>query len=148
MRARKLDTGHVDVRCLLVVDGEGRPTQMLTEADLIHAILPWVFREKRFADYVGKWLDSSVPEAAVEELLHDLVVRARKRTVQDITRDRPMVSVDEGASMLKVAYTMYAENIKTVPVAREGKIVGVVYRAAVFEALADRVAPPRPAASA
>ena len=88
---------------------------------------------------VSQWLDSALPEASLDELLHDLASRARKKKVKDVLSDRPMVSVDEGASLLKVAYAMYSENIKTIPVTRAGEIVGVVYRGAVFEAIADRI---------
>lgn len=139
MRARPLDTAHVDVRCLVVLDGAGKPIHLLTEADLVHATMPWVFRERRFSDYIGKWLSSEVPEAAVQELYEELTSRARTKTVKEILNDRPLVTVEPGASLLKLAYTLYVERIKTVPVMEDGKVVGMVYRTAVFEAVADHI---------
>jgi CBS domain-containing protein len=139
LRERKLETGKVDVRCLVVTDEKGEPWHLLTEADVIKAILPWFFREKKFSDFVTKWLSRDLPAAAMDELYADLARRARKQTVKDILGTAELVSVDEQDSLLKVAYTMHTERIKTVPVMREGKIVGIVFRSAVFEAIADEM---------
>ncbi len=136
LRSRPTEAGRVDVRCLVVADEQGAPRHLLTEADVIKAILPWFFREKKFSDFLSRWLARDLPEAALDELWGDLTRKARKKTVADVVSDAELVSVDENDSLLKVAYTMHAERIKTVPVAQEGKIVGIVFRAAVFDAIA------------
>jgi CBS domain-containing protein len=139
LRARKLETGRVDVRCLVVDEGDGAPKHLLTEADVVRAILPWFFREKKFSDFVSRWLSKDLPPAALDELYADLTRRARKKTVKDILGEADLISVDAEDSLLKLAYTMHSERIKTVPVVRDGKIVGIVFRTAVFEAIADEM---------
>lgn len=143
MRNLKIKTGEVDIRCLVVSDTEGRSTHIITEADIIRAILPWFFREKRFFDFVGKWLSKDLPGASLTELWGDLAAAARKRVVGDILADTPLISVDEGDSLLKVAYVMHIDRIKSVPVTRDGEIVGIVYRTAIFEAIASEIVKPK-----
>lgn len=137
LQARKLETGKVDVRCLVVTDEKGDPAHLMTEADVIKAILPWWFREKKFSSKVSEWLSKDVPPAALDELHADLARAARKKKVRDVGfPEGAIVSVEEGDSLLKIAHTMHVERIKTLPVVRDGKIVGIVFRAAVFEAIA------------
>src|SRR5687768_11217906 len=84
MRQLKLETGRIDVRCLVITDDAAQPRHLVTEGDVIRAVLPWFFREKRFSDYVGKWLSSELPGAALNELWADLARAARKKKVKDI----------------------------------------------------------------
>jgi len=135
LRKQSLAAGKVDVRCIVVRDAARAPTHMLTEADVIRAILPRFFRDPKFANFVAKWLSKDLPEASLEELWQDLARAARKKTVKDIVADTVLVSIDGEASLLKVAYLMHTERIKSIPVTKDGKIVGIVFRTAVFEAI-------------
>ncbi len=139
MRALELDTGRVDVRCLVVLDAEGTPKALLTEADLIQSILPRFFRERRFSDFISKWLNTDLPEASLAELFEELTARARKKTVQDLVSPHDLVTIDPGASLVKVAYTLHIDKIKTLPVSEDGRIVGIVYRGAVFDAVSEKI---------
>jgi predicted transcriptional regulator len=140
LRRRTLETGRIDVRCLVVTDAGGTPVHVLTEADVIKAVLPWFFREKKFSDFVSRWLARDLPQAALDELFRDLARTARKKAVKEVAMaEGPLISVDEDDSILRVAYTMHSEKIKTLPVTRQGKIVGIVFRAAVFEAIAHEI---------
>src|SRR5687767_6517131 len=83
MRQIKLVTGQMDVRCLVISDDAAQPRHLVTEGDVIRAILPWFFREKRFSDFVGKWLASDLPGASLNELWADLARAARKKKLKD-----------------------------------------------------------------
>jgi CBS domain-containing protein len=144
MRQIKLETGRIDVRCLVISDDAAQPRHLVTEGDIIRAILPWFFRDKRFSNFVGKWLSSDLPQASLNELWSDLARAARKKKVKDvITEGATLVSVDESDSLVKIAYLMHQERIKSVPVTREGRIVGIVFRSAVFEAVASEIVKPK-----
>ena len=149
LRRRELKTGKVDVRCLIVEGEDGSPKHVITEADVIKAILPWFFRERKFSDFIAKWLSREIPIAALDELYRDLAASARKKTVKDVIADTPLVSVDPEDSLLKVAYEMHIERVKSLPVIKDGKVIGIVFRGAVFEAIADSIlrckGGPRPA---
>ncbi|RME76150.1 MAG: CBS domain-containing protein [Planctomycetota bacterium] len=139
MMERKLATGHEDVRCLVVVDESERPVHVLTEADLIRAILPGVFRDPNFVDYISRWLASDLPQASLNEMFFDMARAARRKTVGDLVLDKPLVSVTPDASIVKIAYLMHQERIKTLPVVENGVLVGMVFRAAVFDVIAREI---------
>ncbi len=136
---RKLEAGHEDVRCLVVLDGEGKPSHILTEADLIRAILPSVFRDPNFVDYISRWLASDLPEASLNEVFFDMARAARRMSVGDLVKDKRIVSVTADASIIKIAYLMHQERIKTLPVMEGGKVIGMVFRTAVFEVIAREI---------
>ncbi len=137
LRQRQLITGKMDVRVLVVTDENGEPRHLLTEADVIREILPFFFKDKKFADFVNKWLAKDLPQASFDELFRDLARNAKKKSVKDVAfPDHPLISVDEDDSILKVAHTMHMQRIKSVPVTRGGKLVGICFRGAVFEAIA------------
>jgi CBS domain-containing protein len=139
LQRQKLSAGRVDVRCLVVKGESGAPTRMLTEADVIRAILPRWFREPKFANFVAKWLTKDLPEAALNEVWTDLARAARKKTVKDIVGDVPLVSMDPDVSLLKVAYLMHTERIKSIPVMQDGQIIGIVFRTSVFETISREI---------
>jgi len=108
---------------LPVVDDGGKVIGVITEGDLIRAILPTY----------GEITDE-------EQLMHNIekieekAMEASKLKVKDIM-SAPAVTIGEEAPILKAGALMLARQIKRLPVTREGKLVGVVSRTNVIEEL-------------
>ncbi|GIW72171.1 MAG: hypothetical protein KatS3mg102_1713 [Planctomycetota bacterium] len=136
---RPLDTGHIDIRCLVVTDAQGEPQHLLTEADVIRAILPQVFRDPNFVDYISRWLAQDLPQQSLDEVLFHMTRAARRRKVREVVSEGRLIAVDPGDSIVKLAYLMHIERIKSLPVREDGRIVGIVFRSAVFDAIAREI---------
>jgi predicted transcriptional regulator len=138
LRGIKIKSHQRDIRCLLVTDVEGTYQGILTEADVIKVILPWIFREQKFTSYVDKYLSDDIPLGSVMELFHDVKGRVKKRQVKEVM-STGLVTVGEEATLLKMAYLMHRERIKTLPVLKDGKVIGVVFRTALSDMVADEL---------
>ncbi|HSK39182.1 MAG TPA: CBS domain-containing protein [Arenibaculum sp.] len=110
---------------LPVVDADGRVVGIVSEGDLIRRQELETGRQRSW------WL----------ELLSSRTGLARDyakfhgRTASDImTRD--VVAVDENASLAEIASTLESKRIKRVPVCRGDKLVGIISRANLVQALA------------
>lgn len=129
-----LDRG---ISAVPVVDDEGLPIGIVSEGDLIgrndterHARRDW-------------WLTLAAEGGALsDELLAGL--RAAERTAREVMT-APVVTVGEDTPVEQIASLLRSHRIKRVPVVRNGRIVGIVSRADLLQAVA---APSAPAATA
>jgi CBS domain-containing protein len=108
-----------------VVDAAQRLVGMISEGDLVRR--PEIGTEPRRRSW---WLDllSSEQEVAKE------YIKSHGHKVKDVMTDR-VVSVAEATSLGEVAGILEARRIKRVPVVRDGKLVGIVSRANLVQAL-------------
>lgn len=119
------------VSALPVVDATGRLQGIVSEGDLIHRAE--IGSEKS----VTRW------KALFEEdatLARDYL-KAHGRTVADVM-SHPVVMVEEGTELSVVAARMDQFSIKRLPVMRNGKVVGIVSRANLLQALISTPAAP------
>jgi CBS domain-containing protein len=108
-----------------VVDSEGRPIGMVSEGDLL--------RRAEAGTEVRRshWLEWLVPS----QTLAAEFVKSHSRHVTDIM-SRPVISVPPDMPLDQVARTLEKNGIKRVPVVQDGKIVGILSRANLVQALA------------
>jgi CBS domain-containing protein len=120
-----------------VVDAEGRLVGIITEGDLIRrAELGTEPRRSRWLEYfIG-------PDVAAEEF-----VRAHALRAADVMTKRPE-SVSEDADLGEVAMLMERRHVKRLPVVRDGRLVGIVSRSNLVQALASLPAESLPEMSA
>jgi CBS domain-containing protein len=111
---------------LPVVDRRGKLAGIVTEGDFLHR--QEIGTEiKRHA-----WLDAVFgPEQSANDY-----VRAHGITVSELMTRSP-ITVNESASLDQVVRLMERHRIKRVPVLRKGKIVGIISRANLMQALAS-----------
>ena len=113
-----------------VIDEAGSPPGMVSEGDLIGR--DEADREAR----LDWWLTLLAEgEALNPEFLAS--VRSSKRRAHDIMT-APVIAVGEDTEIDEVARLLTARRIKRVPVLRDGRIVGIVSRADLVGALAER----------
>jgi CBS domain-containing protein len=111
---------------LPVVDRRGKLVGIVTEGDFLH-------RQEIGTDIKRHaWFDAMFgPEQSANDY-----VRAHGITVGELMTRSP-ITVNESASLDQVVRLMERHRIKRVPVLRKGKIVGIISRANLMQALAS-----------
>jgi len=123
-----------DISALPVVDGEGRLTGVLSEADLIHRVEIGTEKKQPW------WVEAVTPAAA---LAADFA-KAHGRRVHEIM-STDVVTAGEDAPLAEIAALLERHRIKRVPIVRDGKLIGIVSRSNLIQALASSHAPAAPA---
>ena len=108
---------------LPVVDSDGILTGVLTEYDVIHALLPEYKHLERNSD--GSLIG-----------LHDRVERIKDKMVE-AAMTSPAVSIDENADVLEAASLILEKRIKRLPVTGNGKLVGIISRIDICQAVLE-----------
>jgi CBS domain-containing protein len=109
-----------------VMDKDGRLVGMVTEGDLLRRVETGTERHR------PRW---SEPFSSNSRLAAEYVKSHAKRVADIMTRE--VFSVDETATLGKIADLLEAKKIKRVPVVHDGKIVGIVSRADLLKVLAS-----------
>ena len=111
-----------------VVDDDGRPLGMVSEGDLIG-------RDEGDREARRDWWLNLLAEG--EPLHPDFLnsLRLPDRLARDVMV-RPVITVGEQTNVGEIARLLIAHRIKRVPVVRDGRIVGIVSRADLVQALA------------
>ena len=125
--AVKLLSEH-DVSALPVVDAENRLVGILSEADLIH-------RFEIGTEKTRPWWMEAVTGAGV---LAEEFAKSHGEKVGEIMTPE-VVSVTEETPLAEVAALLERKRIKRVPVTRDGKLVGIISRSNLVQALASVV---------
>jgi CBS domain-containing protein len=125
--AIKLLAEH-DVSALPVVDDAGNLVGMLSEADLIHRVE--IGTEKR-----RTWWQEALTGAST--LAADFAKSHGKKVGEVMAAG--VVSVSEDTPLSEIAALLERKRIKRVPVVKDGKLVGIVSRSNLIQALASVV---------
>jgi CBS domain-containing protein len=107
-----------------VVDDAGELVGIVSEGDLLHRVEAGTEYRRSW------WLDL----LASKEVLADEFSRSHSRRVADVMTRR-VITVDPDATLAEVAATLERNGIKRVPVVQNGKLVGIISRANLLQAL-------------
>lgn len=125
--AVKLMSEH-DVSALAVVDAAGNLVGVISEADLIHRVE--IGTEKR-----RPWWLEAVTGAST---LAEEFAKSHGKKVDEVMTDG-VISVTEETPLSEIAALFERKRIKRVPVVKNGKLVGIVSRSNLIQALASVV---------
>jgi CBS-domain-containing membrane protein len=114
-----------DVSALPVVDDAGNVVGILSEADLLR-------REEIDTDKRRPWWLEAITPAAT--LAHDFA-KSHGQKVREVMSDK-VVSASEDTSLRDLATLLEKHRIKRLPILRDGKLVGIVSRTNLVQALA------------
>jgi CBS-domain-containing membrane protein len=128
-KAVRLLVDH-DISALPVIDSERRVIGVLSEADLIH-------REKIGTAKRRTWWLEAITPASVLALDY---AKSHGRKVSELMSEN-VISADENTSLSDLANILEKHGIKRVPILKDGKLIGIVSRANLIQALAS--APPK-----
>ncbi|OCP03931.1 MULTISPECIES: CBS domain-containing protein [unclassified Ensifer] len=106
---------------LPVVDDDGRLVGLISEGDLIRRT------------ELGGGVPTADPTRAAGERAHAYVRRSSWRVGDAMTADP--VTIDEDAPIGRVAALMQERSIKRIPVLRDGRLIGIVSRADLLQAI-------------
>lgn len=116
-----------------VLAADGSLIGIISEGDLLRRVEIGTHETRR-----PRWLDFF---AAREEA--NAYVKSHALNVEDVmTRD--VISVSEEDSLSTIASLMETRGVKRVPVLRDGRLVGIVSRANLLQALASSAPEPQP----
>ena len=125
--AIKLLTEH-DVSALPVIDKEGNLVGVLSEADLIHRAEIGTEKHRAW------WLEAVTGASTLAEEF----AKSHGKKVGEVMTDG-VISVTEETSLSEIAALFERKRIKRVPVVKGGKLVGIVSRSNLIQALASAV---------
>jgi CBS domain-containing protein len=118
--------GDHDVSALPVVDGHGHLIGIISESDLIHRVELGTEKHRPW------WLEAVSGAAALAEDF----AKSHGKTVDEVmTTD--VVSASEDMPLSEIAALLERKRIKRVPILRHGKLVGVISRSNLVQAVAS-----------
>jgi CBS domain-containing protein len=129
--AVKLLVEH-DISALPVVDDTGTVVGVISEADLVHRTETGTDKQRPW------WLEALTPGS----ILAEEFAKSHGRSVGEIMSPH-VVSASQDASLGEIAALLERHRIKRVPIIKDGKLVGIVSRSNLIQALA-LASPPRP----
>jgi CBS domain-containing protein len=115
-----------DISALPVVDGTGHVVGVISEADLMR-------REELGSEKTRPWwLEAITPGATLAEEF----AQSHGKRVEELMSSQ-VISATEDASLGEIASLLEKHRIKRVPILKGGKLVGVVSRSNLVQALAS-----------
>lgn len=115
-----------DISALPVVDGAGHVVGVISEADLMR-------REEVGSEKIRPWwLEAITPGATLAEEF----AQSHGKRVEELMSNQ-VISVTEDASLNEIASLLEKHRIKRVPILKDGKLVGIVSRSNLVQALAS-----------
>ncbi|MBV8575804.1 MAG: CBS domain-containing protein [Acetobacteraceae bacterium] len=124
-RAARLMTEN-DVSALPVVGADGGMVGIISEADLLRR------EEIGTAGAPARWMETMTPATALAAEF----TRSHGKRVADLMSEN-VISVSEDTSLNEIAALLERSRIKRVPVVRDSKLVGIVSRSNLIQALAS-----------
>jgi CBS domain-containing protein len=116
-----------------VIDADGSMVGVISEGDLIRRTELDTDERRR-----SWWLDLFSSDRNAGDY-----IKSHARNVQDVMTTE-VISVDDDTPLNEVAHIMETHRIKRVPVMRDGRLVGIVSRANLVQALASAPELPAP----
>ena len=122
---------EIGIKCVVVLNEDDSVAGVLTQSDVVGEIL--------FPYFVRDLARGSDRGPAFETKDFDtLAVWAKKVKVRDVMTRDP-VTLDLGASLFEAADMIVSRKVKSLPVLENGKVIGIVYRSALYRAIAGSI---------
>jgi len=120
-----------DISALPVVDAEGRLIGILSEADLIHRKEVGTEKQRPW------WMEAILPAT----ILSEDYAKSHGSKVGEVMSQH-LVTANEETKLSEIAALMEKHRVKRIPIVRDDKLVGIVSRANLIQALASTVTAP------
>jgi CBS domain-containing protein len=116
-----------DISALPVIDGAGNLVGILSEADLIHRVEIGTEKQRSW------WLEAVTGGST---LAQDFA-KSHGKKVHEVMMSGAIISAPEDAPLSDIATLLERNRIKRIPITRDGKLVGIVSRSNLIQALAS-----------
>ncbi len=122
---------EVGIKCVIVVDGAGKMTGVLTQSDVVREMLyPYFVR-----DLTGERPEHPKFESSDYEAL---AAWARRLSVGEVMTKNP-ASIEPGGTGFEAADLLLRQHIKALPVVEDGRVAGIVYRSSLYRRLSEGI---------
>jgi CBS domain-containing protein len=115
-----------DISALPVIDDDGEVVGVLSEADLIHR------EEIDTEKHHPWWLEAMIPASK----LAGEFAKSHGRCVDEVMTIGAVTALED-APLSEIAMLLERHRIKRIPIVREGKLIGIVSRSNLIQALAS-----------
>jgi len=115
-----------DISALPVIDDDGKVVGVLSEADLIHR------EEIDTEKHHPWWLEAMMPASK----LAGEFAKSHGRCVDEVMTIGAVTALED-TPLSEIAMTLERHRIKRIPIVREGKLIGIVSRSNLIQALAS-----------
>jgi len=131
LRDGPLVEDEIGIKCVVVLDSEDQLAGILTQSDVVGEILfPYFVRDLADRDQKGSTIR--------DEDYRALAIWAAKVKVRDVMSREP-VTLSPDADLFEAADTIVSRKVKSLPVVEDGRVVGVVYRSALYRSIAENI---------
>jgi len=138
LRECPLVDDEIGIKCVVVLDSKERLSGVLTQSDVVGEILFPYFVRDIAGTRPGRPVFSPQDFSA-------LAVWSSRVKVKDVMTRKP-VTIDPDADAFTAADTLVTRKVRSLPVVEEGRVVGILYRSALYrriaEAILESVPPP------
>lgn len=122
---------EIGIKCVVVLDGNDRIAGVLTQSDVVGEILfPYFVR-----DLAGP--RKGRPEFRDEDFA-GLALWAQRVKVRDVMSRNP-ATIAPDADAFEAADALLSRKVKSLPVVQDGRVVGILYRTALYRFIADSI---------
>ena len=122
---------ELGIKSVIVLDGEDRLRGVLTQSDVVDEVLfPYFVRDLSGLSGEDREFRAGDFEA--------LAVWAAKVQVKDVMTYQP-TTVSPDADAFEAADLLTSKRIKSLPVIEEGKVIGILYRSALYRYMASSI---------
>lgn len=122
---------EVGIKCVVVVDGAGKMTGVLTQSDVVREMLyPYFVR-----DLTGERPEHPEFESSDYDAL---AAWARRLSVGEVMTKNP-VSIEPDGTGFEAADLLLRHRIKALPVVEDGRVAGIVYRSSLYRRLSEGI---------
>ena len=132
LRGSPLVEDEIGIKCVIVFDEDDRLVGVLTQSDIVDEILfPYFVRN--LANPTAEGL-----RTIKEGDFRSLGAWAAKVRVRDVMSRDPETLAPE-ADIFVAADMIVSRKVKSLPVVKEGKVYGIVYRSALYRNIAEAI---------
>jgi len=132
LRECPLVEDEIGIKCVVVLGADGKLSGILTQSDVVGEILfPYFVRELA--------APGQRPAPSMEPSdFRGLAAWAAKVRVRDVMSRDP-VTVRPDANIFEAADLIVSRRVKSLPVVRDGRVLGIVYRSSLYHHIAESI---------
>ncbi len=132
LRECPLVEDEIGIKCVVVLGADGKLSGILTQSDVVGEILfPYFVRELAAPGH------RAAPSMEPSDF-KGLAAWAAKVRVRDVMSRDP-VTLRPDADLFEAADLIVSRRVKSLPVVRDGRVIGIVYRSSLYHHIAESI---------
>ncbi len=129
-------------RSVVVVDEQGDVMGILTLRDLIKALEPRSLDPDAVRGSISWLVENTDPGVYPEGQFTQRSKLEAKKTVREVMGKLYLITIGDEAPLLKAVHIMLQNNVGSLPVLRDGKLVGMIRISEIFQEIGNVICAP------